>query len=160
MPNRAAFPVKLIAVCGPEDALACAERIRKGIAALSLSAASGPLRFTVSIDVAVPDQDLHTGPHCCSRGSNVRGEEARPQPHGAGAAPEPMHGPAATGDRLSCGAVRTKTDALRYLLCKKASQIFVETDWIEVTVACSRKLFAHLIAIICGKISRRTNDEH
>jgi len=37
---------------GPEEALTCAERIRKDIAALSLPTASGPLRFTVSIGIA------------------------------------------------------------------------------------------------------------
>jgi diguanylate cyclase (GGDEF)-like protein len=38
---------------GPEHALACAERIRKSIAALCIPTDAGPLRFTVSIGVAV-----------------------------------------------------------------------------------------------------------
>jgi diguanylate cyclase (GGDEF)-like protein len=40
---------------GADDAVACAERIRKSIAALCLNTESGPLRFTVSIGVAVLD---------------------------------------------------------------------------------------------------------
>jgi diguanylate cyclase (GGDEF)-like protein len=46
----------------PEDALACAERIRRSIAALSLPTALGPLRFTVSIGVAVLDHQLADWP--------------------------------------------------------------------------------------------------
>ena len=38
-----------------DDAMACAERIRKSIAALCLNTEAGPLRFTVSIGVAVLD---------------------------------------------------------------------------------------------------------
>jgi len=37
---------------GPEEALACAERMRKAIAALTLPTPTGPLRFTVSLGVA------------------------------------------------------------------------------------------------------------
>jgi diguanylate cyclase (GGDEF)-like protein len=42
----------------PEDALACAERIRKGIAALTLPTAAGPLCFTVSIGIATLGKGL------------------------------------------------------------------------------------------------------
>jgi diguanylate cyclase (GGDEF)-like protein len=38
---------------GRDDAMACAERIRTGIAALCLQTDAGPLRFTVSVGVAV-----------------------------------------------------------------------------------------------------------
>jgi diguanylate cyclase (GGDEF)-like protein len=39
----------------PEDAYACAERIRKNVAALCLATDKGPLQFTVSIGVAALD---------------------------------------------------------------------------------------------------------
>lgn len=39
----------------PEDAYACAERIRKNVAALCLATDAGPLQFTVSIGVAALD---------------------------------------------------------------------------------------------------------
>jgi diguanylate cyclase (GGDEF)-like protein len=41
---------------GPEDALACAERIRKSIAELQIPTNGEPLRFTISIGVAVLDE--------------------------------------------------------------------------------------------------------
>jgi len=41
---------------GVRDGLACAERIREGIAALCLQTEKGPLRFTVSVGVAVLNQ--------------------------------------------------------------------------------------------------------
>jgi diguanylate cyclase (GGDEF)-like protein len=40
----------------PEHALACAERIRKSIAALQVPTDAGPIRFTVSIGVALLDR--------------------------------------------------------------------------------------------------------
>lgn len=64
---------------GPDEALACTERIRTAVAALSLSTDAGPLRFTLSAGVAV------LGPHVPGWAELLRAaDEALYQAKGSG----------------------------------------------------------------------------
>jgi diguanylate cyclase (GGDEF)-like protein len=44
-----------------QDAMACAERLRRNVEALSVDTPQGPLRFTVSIGVSLFDAGMHAG---------------------------------------------------------------------------------------------------